>query len=711
MNWLTNRFFSRFPFRSILLTLLLVSINVLLFFGISQYRLSREQFRRSEELYITTVKLNDRHLENRTLFSSDTYWEWDYSDRAPELLIVPGLEEELISFHEKCDEVLVFDNRRLLTAISDDLFRLSDYFDMDVDKVLAAHQQVEHETPLRGIVSARCIKVVYVEPSSMRFDPNAGELKPDDSLQYKAYFEIDHSNSELDPLCDEVRYMEMTLYSLDEAGNPLFQEGYDYNIAAHGRVFFRFPDNTDALSKIDPEPQYALYASPLGVYSDQRIELIDMDSHDTSISWFEDYGRQEIAREVIERLPLGFPADKVNTAFILPDIYYPIWDLSEELTAEELTRKEEEFDELRYYIQLPARQFSAIVTKEPGLIFEFSDGFVFVKDELRMRKLLKSTDESACLISSAMAEQYNIEVGDTLNFGLIYEPCVVAAMDRERFGYSKYDTLIYRSLELKQIDFRDYKTYSEQPPDSFVVVGITDNKPELGRINTYGGDRFMDYYPLNDQGVMNNTIIIVDRGEGFSDLPLVVPDEPPFSLSENRIGMMSARLKNGSAAKEAYLAGMREAGLDEYIIDIDDHGYSEVEKILLDLVADGQRQMYLFVSVAVLLLLFFLVMVWRFFKPELERMYILGTMHKVRRKTLNSVLILYWLINVIIGAALSFLVFRSSLANMALELDLSVSEVAGSISQYVLIFAAVCVLSLIVSLAAGSVMSRRTKER
>ena len=133
MNWLTNRFFSRFPFRSILLTLLLVSINVLLFFGISQYRLSREQFRRSEELYITTVKLIDRHLENRTLFSSDTYWEWDYSDRAPELLIVPGLEEELISFHEKCDEVLVFDNRRLLTAISDDLFRLSDYFDMDVD--------------------------------------------------------------------------------------------------------------------------------------------------------------------------------------------------------------------------------------------------------------------------------------------------------------------------------------------------------------------------------------------------------------------------------------------------------------------------------------------------------------------------------------------------------------------------------------------------
>jgi hypothetical protein len=175
--------------------------------------------------------------------------------------------------------------------------------------------------------------------------------------------------------------------------------------------------------------------------------------------------------------------------------------------------------------------------------------------------------------------------------------------------------------------------------------------------------------------------------------------------------MMSARLKNGSAAKEAYLAGMREAGLDEYIIDIDDHGYSEVETILLDLVADGQRQMYLFVSVAVLLLLFFLVMVWRFFKPELERMYILGTVHKVRRKTLNSVLILYWLINVIIGAALSFLVFRSSLANMALELDLSVSEVAGSISQYVLIFAAVCVLSLIVSLAAGSVMSRRTKER
>ena len=116
-------------------------------------------------------------------------------------------------------------------------------------------------------------------------------------------------------------------------------------------------------------------------------------------------------------------------------------------------------------------------------------------------------------------------------------------------------------------------------------------------------------------------------------------------------------------------------------------------------------------SVAVLLLLFFLVMVWRFFKPELERMYILGTMHKVRRKTLNSVLVLYWLINVIIGASLSFLVFRSSLANMALELDLSVSEVAGSISQYVLIFAAVCVLSLIVSLAAGSVMSRRTKER
>lgn len=92
-------------------------------------------------------------------------------------------------------------------------------------------------------------------------------------------------------------------------------------------------------------------------------------------------------------------------------------------------------------------------------------------------------------------------------------------------------------------------------------------------------------------------------------------------------------------------------------------------------------------------------------------MYILRTVHKVRRKTLNSVLVLYWLISVIIGAVLSFLVFRSSLAKLSFELDLSVSEVAGSISQYVLIFAAVCVLNLIVSLAVGSVMSRRTEER
>lgn len=62
--------------------------------------------------------------------------------------------------------------------------------------------------------------------------------------------------------------------------------------------------------------------------------------------WYKNYGLQDIAPEVLENLPLGFPADKVKTALILPDIYNPIWDLDEVLTAEELTRKEEEFDEL-----------------------------------------------------------------------------------------------------------------------------------------------------------------------------------------------------------------------------------------------------------------------------------------------------------------------------------------------------------------------------
>ena len=75
------------------------------------------------------------------------------------------------------------------------------------------------------------------------------------------------------------------------------------------------------------------------------------------------------------------------------------------------------------------------------------------------------------------------------------------------------------------------------------------------------------------------------------------------------------------------------------------------------LVADGQRQMYLFVSVAVCYCSFPSDGL-AFFKPELERMYILNV-HKVRRKTLNSVLVLCNQCDY--RSALSFLVFRSSL--------------------------------------------------
>lgn len=207
------------------------------------------------------------------------------------------------------------------------------------------------------------------------------------------------------------------------------------------------------------------------------------------------------------------------------------------------------------------------MTKEPELLFEFIDEQIFIRDEIETNSLLAATDEPACLVLIAMAELYGLEVGDTLNFGLLREPSYVSVAERfeikideenieEEVGDDElgYDRLYHSCLELQDYSFKDYKTYSELPTDSFVIVGMFDNKPIAELKDELYSVEYLGYYHFRDQEITNNTIIIYDRGEGFSDLPPVVPGESPFSLSENRSGMMSARLKNGSAAKEAYLA-------------------------------------------------------------------------------------------------------------------------------------------------------------
>jgi len=62
MNWLSQRFFRRRLLRSVLLICLLALLSTILVLGVSQYLLSKEQFRLLDETNYTTVKLDDSNF-------------------------------------------------------------------------------------------------------------------------------------------------------------------------------------------------------------------------------------------------------------------------------------------------------------------------------------------------------------------------------------------------------------------------------------------------------------------------------------------------------------------------------------------------------------------------------------------------------------------------------------------------------------------------
>ena len=135
MNWLSQRFFRRRLLRSALLICLLALLSTILVLGVSQYLLSQEQFRLLDETNYTTVKLDDSHFYETTTVRSSTnnmtMADWS------KLTYIPGLEEEMKSFHEASEEVLLYDHRQGLTMLCDTLHRAPEHSDMSLERVMS----------------------------------------------------------------------------------------------------------------------------------------------------------------------------------------------------------------------------------------------------------------------------------------------------------------------------------------------------------------------------------------------------------------------------------------------------------------------------------------------------------------------------------------------------------------------------------------------
>ena len=134
MNWLSQRFFRRRLLRSALLICLLALLSTILVLAVSQYLLSQEQFRLLDETNYTTVKLDDSHFyETTTVKSSTNLTMVDWS----KLTYIPGLEEEMKSFHETSEEVLLYDHKQGLTMLCDKLHRAPEHSDMSLERVMS----------------------------------------------------------------------------------------------------------------------------------------------------------------------------------------------------------------------------------------------------------------------------------------------------------------------------------------------------------------------------------------------------------------------------------------------------------------------------------------------------------------------------------------------------------------------------------------------
>ena len=689
MNWLGQRFFRRRLPRSVMLSCLLSLLSALIVLGASQYLLSQEQFKRLDELNYSAVKLDDSHFADTTTVHDTSGVPSDWS----EYTYISGLEEELSSFHENSEEVLVYDHRQGMTMLFDTLHRAPEHSDMSVERVLSVldndtsdmtfaeraeyEKQLDEHKPLRfssavnGTIAARCLKIEYHTVQQQMLDVEQ-QFVPYEALIYTAYFEIDHTQSQLSAVCEDIRYMKLSTWCLDDDFRPLFQEDREYRIAATGTLEFSYPEDyyesrdfpfygkTIGLHLIDNKPQYYIEASLFGeFYYDLRFDLQEISFDERGSYRHENTDLREIPHAVRNDLPLDFDDDKSYVANIYGDESGPVWDLSQNLSATDLAQKEALFADYNKYISMNSRTFHAVLCRDPLLFPDFSDGNLYLEDKTATLDLLDEIDGSACIIPTQMAEYYDINPGDKITAALAHTGYNInysyGGDEREIEGeiFDPYGIDVKLPTSLQEYDYLD-----QLPQQEFTVVGSFNYKSEYDlSVGTLLGDDIVtrgDKYFGGDLNVID-TIFVYDRGEGFDELPFLIPEStaPYQDFLSNRTNMLSVRLKNGSANVSKYLSDIEEAGLEECVLKVDDHGYAAIEPVLQEMERESISQLIIFLGSAVLLLIFYFFMLSRFFRSDLERMYVLGTEQRIIRGSIFSVLGRYWLSASVLTAVIS----------------------------------------------------------
>ena len=748
MNWLSQRFFRRRLLRSVLLICLLALLSTILVLGVSQYLLSKEQFRLLDETNYTTVKLDDSNFyETTTVKSSTNLTMVDWS----KLTYIPGLEEEMKSFHETSEEVLLYDHKQGLTMLCDTLHRAPEHSDMSLERVMSvpeidtskmtideiiAHEEMVYEqhtrllfaSPVQGLITAHCLKVVNYTVQWEALDFEQQEFIPIERFIYTCYFEIDHSQSDLSAVCDDIRYMKITCTSLDENFLPYFQEGHDYKIAASGYTAFNgplegynpeLPSAELGILAIDSEIQYYLDCYPFGVLSyDLRFDLQELNPRERFQFYREDIQNQKIPKTAYADLAWDFDDDTVYTTDLYDSKVFPVWDLSEELTEAERAYKEDLFAQYDKYISLSSCTFDAILCRDPLLFPEFNVGNLYLEDKDATLELLESCEGSACVIPTQLAEFYNIKVGDKIVAAVANSGYAIRNYNGDRMKvsgeiYDPYGIEVKLPSSLQELDYFDQLEQQE-----FTVVGSYNykSKREL-KLGTYLGFEEVsngDKYFRN--GSVVDTIFIIDRGEGFAELPFLLPQTANYQdFVSNKSNMLSVRLKNGDAHVEKYLSDMKEAGLEEYVLKIDDHGYSAIEPVLMEMKRENMSQLIIFGVSAITLLAFYFFMLRRFFRSDLERMYLLGTEQRLIHSSFFSVLLRYCLAAVILTAVISAVLLPTMEKNLQQKLQeiyhLEQSVLLNKLPSLIIVFAAIAFILLLLSYLYSRRMAKAVQKR
>lgn len=752
MNCLGKYFFRRRPVRSVLFICLLSLLSTLVFLGVSQYLLSQEQFELIDRLNYTTVKLDDSNFAATTTihptFTSDKTFPPDWSA----LTYKPGLEDRLKSFHENSEEVLLYDQRMGLTLLFDTLHRIPEHSDMSVERVLSVpdldtaemtfseyleHQQLLDElkplqfrSAVQGIVSARCLKIEYHTYEWTILDFEAQEFVPVTALSYVCYFEIDHSQSQLSAVCDDMRYMKLLCFCLDENFRPFFEEGHDYKIATSGKVDFSFPrDHYDAETRdiydkersylgpwgvlpVDSEPQYYLDCTLFGSDSyDLRFNLQESQLAERDVLRREHLQLQKIPEKVKANLPWDLSEDKRYAVDIYGSESGPVWDLSHDLTVAQLAENEDLFADYDKYISVNSRTFQAVLCLDPLLFPDFSAGNLYLEDKEATLARLETVDGSACIIPVQLAEYYDIKPGDKITAAVAHTGYSIRQStgdEREIAGeiFDPYTTETKLPTSLQELDYLEQAEQYE-----FTVVGCFNYKSKLdlskgvsiGVKEVSNGDKYFSLYEnLSGGGNVIDTIFVLDRGEGFDELAFLMPQTSEFgNFVSNKTNMLSVRLKNGSANVAKYLSDIEEAGLEEYVLKVDDHGYAKIEPVLQDMKRESISQLIIFLGSAVVVLVFYFFMLSRFYRSDLERMFVLGTEQRIIRGSIFSVLGRYWLSAAIMTAVISAVLLPQLERNLQQQLQeinqLDQSVLLNKLPLLLIVFALLMLASLLLS--------------